>query len=174
MQDSFSSISDCLQYWEFCPLCDKRNNIEVGFHDLTSFYETVLTNKELKLLDSSGNSLFDISLPENKIISNKINPALQPYIRVHCKGFHFSISYNMSTDSSDTISLGANKLLFFLKDQKTQIVYHVMSDYLDNETSVQLSENSTTVQDFTRELVPFNNLNKKSLVKRIRALSLLV
>lgn len=173
MQDSFSSINDCLRYWEFCPLCDKRNNIEVGFHDLTSFYETIINNKELKLLDSSGNSLFEISLPENRVISNKIGTSVQPYIRLHCKGFHFSISYNLSDASADSIGLAANKLLFFLKDQKTQIVYHVMSDYLDNETSVQLSENSTTVQDFTRELVQFSNLNKKSLVKRIRALSLL-
>jgi hypothetical protein len=171
VKDSFKSVKECLHYWEFCPLCGKRNNVEVAFDECHSL-NTVVNNTELQLVTDRETPALIVSLQDNKITFNMMKEE-QYSVRLRCKGFHFSMSYILMPDSDGLINLVASKLTFFIKDTKTKMFYNVLSDYPYNQTSIQLSENSNTVQDFKRELVPFDNFDKKYLIKRIRALSFL-
>jgi hypothetical protein len=178
MQDSFTLVQSCLQHWEFCPLCDKRNNIEIGFLEGSSRvqtnYETVITNSDIGLAKAGGSMVFNICLNENKVNINKVAEGLQPYIRMHCKGFHFSVTYRLIRgENPDITELNASKLNFFIKDAKTDLVYHILSDYEVNKTSVHFSSKSSNIQEITTSLVGFDNFKKKAVVKKIRALALL-
>lgn len=174
MKDSFVSVKDCLHYWEFCPLCGKRNNIELMSLDYepASAHNTILTNSVLQAVNMAGSPLISISLSDNKFLFNMLNAYYVTCVRLYCKGFHFSVSYKLSSHDEGIVTT-ANKLVFFVKDSKTNLLYNVVSDYRFNQTSIQLSENSNTIQDFKTSLIGFSNLNKKALIKRIRALSLL-
>lgn len=171
MKDSFESIKECLHHWEFCPLCGKRNNVEIAFNDSHSL-NTIVSNTELQLVTERDTPVLIVSLLDNKITFNMLKEA-QYSVRLRCKGFHFSISYTLIPKSGGFIDLSVNKLLFFIKDAKTKMFYNVLSDYPYNQTAIQLSQNSNTVQDFKRQLVVFDNFDKKYLIKRIRALSFL-
>lgn len=173
--ERYTSISQCLSDWEFCPLCSKRTSIDVELYTSHSNYITHIDNKEIKVIAPEGDTVvYGIQLHQNRVSPEYKKKNRPTYIRICCKNFHWGITYDIQPDKQGLITLEINRLSFFLKDNKTQIVYNILSDYLEQETAVTLSNNVAIFQDFKQELINFTHFNKKYLVKKIRALCLLV
>jgi len=164
VKNSFTTISDCLNYWEFCPLCDKRNEISIKTY--TDLNKTIITNDEI-IVSNYTTNIININLMENKF-PNLENLEYIPLLQLYCKSFHFSIHYKFQEQQLDL-----EKLFFFITDKKNKSRYHILSDYSQNKTDIQLSSQEKAIYETSRELVNFNSLSSKYIIKRIRALCLL-
>lgn len=169
MKEQYTSVNQCLTDWEFCPLCGKRTNVDIDFREAVLGYTTTLTNNELKVVDDK--LVYTINLKENTVLRN--GNFWAPLLRICCKNFHWGIVYNIQTTPQHFVHLYLDKFSFFLKDNKTQIVYNLISNYIMNETIVTLSNDVAIFQEFKQELMDFSHFNKKYLIKKIRALCLL-
>ena len=172
--DKYTSITRCLSDWEFCPLCSKRASVSVDFYASRNNYITRIDNKEIQVISpETGTVIYGIQLYQNSVLPEYSTKTRPTYIRICCKNLHWGINYDIKVDTQAFISLEINKLSFFLKDKKTQIFYNFISNYLNNETIITLSNDIAMFQELKQELIELKNFNKKYLIKKIRALCLL-
>jgi len=164
--ESYSSISQCLAYWEFCPFCKKRNHIGIDFYDLHSDYKfTTLTNTHLIYDDPPQ---YSINLKDNTICFDNIH--LPPVMSITCKSFHWKLTYMIEDNGS--ISLKPRRMSFYIFNKKTNDLYNIKSYMADNKTNIQISNNGSSCS-FEHELIPFTQFNEKTIIKKIKALCLL-
>ena len=173
MQSSFDSVKSCLDYWEFCPVCSARLNVDIGLHNSGDVLITKLDNNKLtacQIFDEiNQRQILELELATNTVNCSQAI-SLMPYIRLNCKHFHFSISYNITTDQNPQPII--NKLGFWVCDTKYSLNYNVISDYITNTTIISLSGTNIS-QELKQPLISFRNFSKNKLIKNIRAICLL-
>lgn len=170
MQDSFISLLDCLNYWEFCPLCKKRLCCVVD--DKVRMHRTIIGNTNLQVIDHLDNELLNVCFKTNSAIKNSIKSDLNLFLS--CKNFHLQAIYKIEIVSDRTIELTARGLSFQIRDRKKNLTYYVRSNYETGRTDVNLEPDGSGVSSqLSDELMHFASLDKKHLIKTIRAYCLL-
>jgi hypothetical protein len=164
--ENYSSVSQCLTDWEFCPFCKKRNHIGIDFYDLHSDYKiTTLTNTHI-IYDEPPQ--YSINLKDNTIFLDNVR--LPPVLSINCKKFHWKLTYMIKGDGS--IYLKPRRMSFYIFDKKTKDLYNVKFYIADNKTNIQISNNGSNCS-FEHELISFTQFNEKAIIKKIKALCLL-
>lgn len=156
---------------EFCPFCGKRTNIDIGF-DYT-FVDTCPVfrdnNNLIVSYPATGKPVLNIDLQTNQYQDN--HTTRQPYLRISCKSFHWTVNYSIIECANNKLNTYIDKCSFFLTD-KTDIMYNALSNYLTNTTEIHMVGKDFS-QALNQSLIHFDNFNKKHLVKKFQALTLL-
>lgn len=172
MKSKYISVNQCISELEFCPFCNKRNNIDIGFYNdpWNNSIRTIVDNKQIKCINFvEGKILLAIHLANNIYSLN--NQSFQPFMRIGCKSFHWTTTFIIFDKMDNSLYLSIDKLSFFLRDKKLQ--YNIVSNYLTNTTNISLGDNTMTLQDLQQEAIHFGDFNKKDLIKKIKTLCLL-
>ena len=170
--ERYASVSQCIDDWEFCPLCHKRNNIDIGFYNDPAILsvKTTLNNTSLQCIDIEDKLILMINLRDNNFTVD--HQSFQSFMRIGCKNFHWTITFGLLAATDNPIRPWLDKVSFFICDKKLQ--YNITSNYLTNITNISVGNRATTLQDFSLNAIRFNKFEKKSLIKNIKALCLLI